>query len=77
MSNRILDRDALTYITHCSNVLYKCIYIPMSTSIDIDPAKLTGPNLLKSLSRVDKQLENLRADLGGLDNKIKNTKAFT
>ena len=49
----------------------------MSTSIDIDPAKLTGPNLLKSLSRVDKQLENLRADLGGLDNKIKNTKAFT
>ena len=75
MSNRILDRDALT--THCSNVLYKCIYIPMSTSIDIDPAKLTGPNLLKSLSSADKLLENLYADLDGIDVKIKNSKSLT
>ena len=78
MRNRILDRDALTYITHCSNVLlYIFIYIPMSTSIDIDPAKLTGPNLLKSLSSADKLLENLSGNLEGILTKVHNSKSLT
>ena len=49
----------------------------MSAVPSVDPAKLTVPNLLKTLGSADKQLENLYADLDGLDNKIKNTKAFT
>ena len=49
----------------------------MSAVPSVDPAKLTVPNLLKTLGSADKQLENLYADLDGLDNKIKNTKSFT
>ena len=63
-------------------VLYIYIYIythmtRMSAVPSVDPAKLTVPNLLKTLGSADKQLENLYADLGGLDNKIKNTKSLT
>ena len=49
----------------------------MSAVPSVDPAKLTVPNLLKTLGSADKQLENLYADLDGLDNKIKNTKSLT
>jgi hypothetical protein len=45
--------------------------------VSIDPAKLTVPNLLKTLGSVDAKLDDLYADLDGIDIKIKNSKSLT